>query len=329
MTTQRSDPEALGEQLLAGERTALARAITLSESQLDADRDRARELLGYIWTRSGGAIRIGVTGAPGVGKSTFINAFGAHLSEQGRRVAVLAVDPSSVRGGGSVLGDKTRMPELAAYRSSFIRPSPAAGAAGGVGSRTREAIRLCEAAGFDVVIVETVGTGQAEAAVADMTDVFLLLLAPGGGDELQGVKRGVMELADFVVVNKCDGDLRDTAQHTCGEYAAALRLFRRRPSDPEGVPAALLVSAIEGQGIDEVWQRVEQLHDWRRKNGQLDEIRKRQIASWIRSEIQETIMRRSGWSQGEELPADALQAVMDGEFDPIKAAQLAVDKSTG
>ncbi len=278
--------EDLKARLCAGERRALARAITLVESTRADDREAARALLSELWPGPGRAIRLGLSGTPGVGKSTFIEAFGSMLTAAGRRVAVLAVDPSSSRSGGSILGDKTRMEKLSRDPMAFIRPSPAGGSLGGVARRTREAILLCEAAGFDVVIVETVGVGQSETAVSDMTDLFLLLMAPAGGDELQGVKRGVMEVADFVVVNKADGALRETAIGTAADYAGALRLLRRREGDPDGVPAALTCSAATGEGLEAVWSRLAALDAHRRDGGWRARRRAAQAVRWLRAEVE-------------------------------------------
>src|SRR5689334_4752463 len=229
----------------AGDRRALARAITLVESTRADHRADAVALLDAILPATGASTRVGISGAPGAGKSTFIEALGMNLVDAGHRVAVLAVDPSSRRSGGSILGDKTRMEMLSRRSEAFIRPSPSGGTLGGVARRTREALLLCEAAGHDVVLVETVGVGQSEVAVAGMVDVFVLLLAPGAGDDLQGVKRGIVELADVVVVNKSDGDLADLARHTAGDYAHALHLV--------GPAQVLLASARESMGIVEVW----------------------------------------------------------------------------
>ena len=251
-----NDPiERLAKAVIGGDRRSCARAITLVESLRDDDRDSAQELLARLLPETGRATRIGITGAPGVGKSTFIEVFGLILIEAGHRVAVLAVDPSSKRGGGSLLGDKTRMEELARAAAAFIRPSPAGSTLGGVARRSAEALLVCEAAGYDVIIVETVGVGQSETAVADMVDVFLLLLAPGGGDELQGLKKGIVELADIVVVNKCDGGLAETANRMRAEYRGALGLLR--PPDPRWKTPVLTCSALEKRGIAEVWRMVE------------------------------------------------------------------------
>ena len=246
----------LAEQIVAGDRRALARAITIVESTRPDHREEAAALLTEVLPHTGGAIRIGISGAPGSGKSTFIEAFGLHLVEHGHRVAVLAVDPSSTRTGGSILGDKTRMGELTRSDSAFVRPSPTAGTLGGVARRTREAMLLCEAAGFDVVMVETVGVGQSEVAVAGMVDLFAVLVAPGAGDELQGIKRGIIELADVVVVNKNDGELAPAAKTTATDYSSALRLVRSKTQ--AWTPRVVLVSALEGTGIDDLWSTVEE-----------------------------------------------------------------------
>ena len=250
-----SDPVKLAEAVFAGDRRALAQAVTLVESSRKDHQDLAAKLMEQLSPFSGTSIRIGISGAPGVGKSTFIEAFGNHLLGLGHRVAVLSVDPTSVLSGGSILGDKTRMPTLARAQAAFIRPSPAGHILGGVARHTRESIVVCEASGFDVVIVETVGVGQSETAVADMIDMFVLLLLPDSGDELQGIKRGIVELADLVLVNKADGDLELHAQRTAAEYANALRLIRPRSRHWE-VPVRTC-SALTGDGIPEVWSLVE------------------------------------------------------------------------
>ena len=260
------DIAALAQDLRNGNRRALARCITLVESGRADDRAQALMLLDAVG-HDRQALRIGLSGSPGVGKSTFIEAFGLLLTGQGLRVAVLAVDPSSSRNGGSILGDKTRMERLARDPLAFIRPSPSRAALGGVTRRTREAVALCEAAGFDVVLIETVGVGQSETMVADLCDVFTLLLAPAGGDELQGVKRGIMEMADLILVNKADGDLAATAMQTCAEYASALQLLRRRPQDPPDFPQAACVSARSGKGLEPAWAAIRTLADFRKVKG--------------------------------------------------------------
>ncbi|HVS16393.1 MAG TPA: methylmalonyl Co-A mutase-associated GTPase MeaB [Thermoanaerobaculia bacterium] len=275
------------EELIAGirarDRATLGRAITLVESRRPADREPAQELLQRLLPDTGGACRVGITGSPGVGKSTFIEALGGRLTRQGRRVAVLAVDPSSRRTGGSILGDKTRMPRLAIDPEAFIRPSPSGGTLGGVARRTRESMLICEAAGFDVVLVETVGTGQSETAVADMVDLFLLLLLPGGGDDLQGIKRGVLELADLIAINKADGSGLERARQTAADYGAALRILT--PRDAAWTPEVLLVSALEGRGIAELWQRVESHRE--ALGDVLEERRSAQRLQWMWSLVEE------------------------------------------
>jgi LAO/AO transport system kinase len=271
-----------------GDRRALARAITLVESARSDHRDDAIALLDELVPATGEAIRVGVSGAPGAGKSTFIEALGTHLVDTGHRVAVLAVDPSSVRTGGSILGDKTRMEELSRRPEAFIRPSPSSGTLGGVARRTREAMLVCEAAGFDVVLVETVGVGQSEVAVAGMVDLFVLLLGPGAGDELQGVKRGIVELADLVVVNKADGDLADLARHTAADYAHALHLVRA--GDDGSIERVRTCSALLGDGIDDLWAAIEQLAKVARASGALVERRNEQARAWMWSEVTETLL---------------------------------------
>lgn len=283
-----ADIRTLAERLRAGERRALARAITLAESTRPDHRAAARALASALADDDAPvALRLGLSGAPGVGKSTFIEALGMMLVGRGLRVAVLAVDPSSTRSGGSILGDKTRMEMLSKHPNAFVRPSPSGGGLGGVARRTRECIRLAEAAGHDVVIVETVGVGQSETMVADMTDVFALLVGPGGGDELQGVKRGIMELADIVLVNKADGDLAAAAARTVADYAGALHLLRRRPHDPEGWPRALSVSALAASGLEQAWDAVQGLHAARIAAGWLDARRRDQTVRWFRFELEQ------------------------------------------
>ncbi|MSU89742.1 methylmalonyl Co-A mutase-associated GTPase MeaB [Rhodobacteraceae bacterium 2CG4] len=282
----RDNPETRAAAVAAGDRRALARAITLVESRRAADRQAADRLLSALPQPDPPALRLGLSGTPGVGKSTFIEALGLKLADAGHKVAVLAVDPSSARTGGSILGDKTRMERLARHPRAFIRPSPAAGELGGVARRTREAIRLVEAAGHDIVLVETVGVGQSETLVSEMTDVFVLLLAPAGGDELQGVKRGIMEIADLILVNRADGAMQAQASATRADYASALRLMRPRPGDPEGFPAALCVSATTGTGLDAAWQAVADLARARSDSGALAERRAAQDLHWFRQEFE-------------------------------------------
>jgi len=273
--------------LVAGDRRALARAITLVESTKADDQKRSEKLLEAILPRTGGAMRIGISGAPGVGKSTFIEAFGLHLTGQGKKVAVFAIDPSSRRGGGSILGDKTRMEKLTRDPNAYIRPSPAGTTLGGVARRTRECLLLAEASGFDVVIVETVGVGQSETAVADMTDLFVLLASPGGGDDLQGIKRGVMELADLLIVTKADGDLMPAARRAVADYHAALHLMR--PKHQGLFPKVLPVSSIEGTGIAETWTEMQAIHSALASDGRLTALRADQARRWFWSEVQASL----------------------------------------
>ena len=271
--------------VISGDRRALARAITLIESTRPDHRAQAVALLDAL-PATDRVFRIGITGTPGVGKSTFIEAFGLHLvNDAGLQVAVLAVDPSSTRTGGSILGDKTRMTELARHPSAFIRPTASGGTLGGVARRTREVIRLVEAAGYDVVLVETVGVGQSETAVAGLTDAFVLLVAPAGGDELQGVKRGIMELADLIVVNKCDGDLAPQARATMSDYASALRLMR--PTSPRWTPVAVTASALSGVGVNEIWTTLIQLQQARM--AEQETRRASQERSWLWVEVNERL----------------------------------------
>ncbi|WP_299820672.1 methylmalonyl Co-A mutase-associated GTPase MeaB [uncultured Jannaschia sp.] len=287
-----ADRDPLHAPVLAGDRRALARAITLVESTRPDHRARAAALLDGLRDTDRQALRIGLSGTPGVGKSTFIEAFGTMLTGQGTRVAVLAVDPSSARTGGSILGDKTRMDRLARDPLAFVRPSPSATQLGGIARRTREAVALCEAAGFDVVLIETVGVGQSETMVAQIADLFVLLLAPAGGDELQGVKRGIMEIADLILVNKADGELRPTATRTVADYAGALRLLRKRPQDPPGFPKVLPVSATEGSGLDGAWSEMRTLAEWRRAHGHWDRMRADQAAHWFAEEVRAGLLAR-------------------------------------
>lgn len=268
----------------------MARAITLVESTRDADQDAAEDLLAGLLPLGGKAKRLGISGAPGVGKSTFVETFGLYAIERGHRVAVLAVDPSSTRTGGSILGDKTRMERLSRDARAFIRPSPSAGLLGGIARRTREAIAVVEAAGYDVVIVETVGVGQSETAVADVTDMFLLLLAPGAGDTLQGVKRGVMELADLILVNKADGALKDAARHVVADYRAALGLLK--PQSTHWSPRVESCSALEGTDIDTVWQSIEAFWETMTCAGELDARRQEQAKRRLWLEIGDFVMEK-------------------------------------
>ena len=270
------------------DRPSLARAITLIESTREDHQREAQALLTSLLPKTGNSIRIGITGAPGVGKSTFIEAFGLHVIEKGHKVAVLAIDPSSARTGGSILGDKTRMARLAQNDHAYIRPSPTAGALGGVARRTREAMLLCEAAGYDVIIVETVGVGQSEIEVADMVDMFALLLLPGSGDELQGIKKGIVELADLLIVNKADGDLKTQAKRVRSDYAAALRMLH--PASGQWQPKVMTCSALHGDGIDKVWQSASDFATSMKGSGKLKSHRAMQAKAWMWKEIRERLL---------------------------------------
>ena len=272
-----------------GDRRTLGRAITLLESSRSDHREQAEALLASLMPKTGGSLRIGITGVPGVGKSSFIEVFGNHIIEQGKRVAVLTIDPSSSLTGGSILGDKTRMQTLSVNPGAFIRPSPSNLTLGGVARRTQETILLCEAAGFDVIIVETVGVGQSETLVANMTDVFLLMLLPSGGDDLQGIKRGIMELADIAIVNKADGSMKTAATRSAADLKHALQLIQPRFKDWK-VPVEL-ISALEKTGIDSVWEQIN------RYVGTLGEERikarrSEQSLTWFWSEAREGLMER-------------------------------------
>ncbi len=315
------DIDDLKARILAGERRALARAITLVESGRADHRADALRLLESLKGHGREALRVGLSGTPGVGKSTFIEAFGLMLTAQGLKVAVLAVDPSSARSGGSILGDKTRMERLSRDKGAFIRPSPSQSQLGGVARRTREAIDLCEAAGFDVVLIETVGVGQSETMVAEMSDLFLLLLAPAGGDELQGVKRGIMEMADILLVNKADGELKRQAIRTCADYAGALRLLRKRPQDPEGFPKALPVSALEEEGLQKAWDEMTALADWRRAEGHFAARRAAQARFWFEAEVRDRLLARLVREPLKGAMRSMAGQVENGEISPSAAAE--------
>ncbi|SFK03371.1 methylmalonyl Co-A mutase-associated GTPase MeaB [Celeribacter neptunius] len=314
------DVTQLAEQVIAGNRRALARAITLVESARDDHREQAIALMEEVGKSGRQALRLGLSGTPGVGKSTFIESFGMMLIREGLNVAVLAVDPSSSRSGGSILGDKTRMEMLSRERAAFIRPSPSQSELGGVARRTREAVALCEAAGYDLILIETVGVGQSETVVAEMSDLFLLLLAPAGGDELQGVKRGIMEMADLILVNKADGDLKAAAQRTCADYAGALRLIRKRPQDPMEFPKAMTVSAIEEHGLEAAWAEMNTLIDWRRENGFFDARRAEQAEYWFGQEIRHGLLRQLEREPLKSMIAGLAGKVAGGEITPSHAA---------
>ncbi|MGH1577360.1 methylmalonyl Co-A mutase-associated GTPase MeaB [Planktotalea sp.] len=316
------DIQTLATSVQNGDRRALARAITLVESARSDHRAQAAELLEALASSGRQALRIGLSGTPGVGKSTFIESFGMMLLGQGLRVAVLAVDPSSARSGGSILGDKTRMDRLARERDAFIRPSPSQTHLGGVARRSREAVAVCEAAGFDVVLIETVGVGQSETVVAQMADLFILLLAPAGGDELQGVKRGIMEMADLILVNKADGDLKSAATRTMADYAGALRLLRKRPQDPDGFPKALAISALEESGLQGAWDEMSALVEWRREEGFFNRTRAEQARFWFEEDVRQALLARLSEAGPLRDAMDELGAsVAQGKVTPAFAAQ--------
>jgi len=315
--SMRSTPTA--EQILSGDRRALAKAITLVESQRENDREAAQELLNSVLPHTGGSVRVGITGVPGVGKSTFIEAFGQHVIAQGHRLAVLAVDPSSPVAGGSILGDKTRMELLSRSDNAFIRPSPAGKALGGVAFKTRESLLLCEAAGFDVILVETVGVGQSEHQVAGMVDFFLLLMLPGGGDELQGIKKGILELADAIVVNKADGASEALARTTQQHYRSAMSLLSHGDIWD---PPVMTCSALQGNGIDEIWQAIADYRQVTMNAGSFQRTRAQQNLAWMRQLIDELLRNSLALHPAVKaaLP-DIEAAVTNTELTPLSAAQ--------
>jgi LAO/AO transport system kinase len=296
----------------------MARAITLVESKRADHQAAARRLVQDLLPATGKAIRLGITGVPGVGKSTTIDALGMHLVESGHRVAVLAVDPTSSRSGGSILADKTRMRRLAAHPAAFIRPSPTSGTLGGVATKTRETMLICEAAGFDVIVVETVGVGQSETAVADMTDFFLLLLLPGAGDEMQGIKRGAIELADMIAVNKADGDNLERAARAAADYSAALHILP--PRSPNWSPLVVTCSALTGHGIADLWKRVIEHRDKLTASGELAARRRDQQVKWMWTLIEERLMLKLRTDPALKTRLPAIErAVAEGHLSPVTA----------
>ncbi len=320
MAAAAPDLDDLARRVRDGERAALARAITLVESRKGSHRRQAAELLQALLPATGGAWRVGITGVPGVGKSTTIERLGQNLMADGHKVAVLAVDPSSSRTGGSILGDKTRMASLASDDRAFVRPSPSGGTLGGVAARTRESMLLCEAAGFDVVIVETVGTGQSETAVADMVDVFVLLALPGAGDELQGIKKGVLELADVIAVNKADGDNAGRARSAASELKAALHILT--PASPDWTPQVVTISGLANLGLDTLWETVAAHRAALRELGGFEARRRRQQVKWMRTLLEERLL---GLVRGNREIAGRLGALEDkvaaGEMTPALAVE--------
>jgi LAO/AO transport system kinase len=285
-----SDPTRLARGVRAGERAVIARAITLVESRRTDHQKAARRLVQELLPSTGNAVRVGITGAPGVGKSTTIDSLGTFLTAKGNKVAVLAVDPSSARSGGSILADKTRMARLGSDPNAFVRPSPSSGTLGGVAAKTRESMLVCEAAGYDVVLVETIGTGQSETMVADMTDFFLVLMLPGAGDELQGLKKGVVEIADMIAINKADGDNVNRAKAAAAEYRAALHILN--PRSPSWSPPVVTYSALSGQGIAELWASILDHRERMTKTGELEARRREQQVKWMWAMLEDRLFAR-------------------------------------
>ena len=324
MTSANGEVGALADAVRAGDRASLARAITLVESTRADHRENAQRLLLELMPHAGSAMHVGITGVPGVGKSTLIEALGMHLIEQGHRVAVLAVDPSSTRTGGSILGDKTRMARLAVDPRAYIRPSPTSGTLGGVAKATRETIVLLEAAGFDIVLVETVGVGQSEVAVANMVDTFVFLTLARTGDQLQGIKKGVLELADIVVVNKADGAHEAEARIAARELSAAIRLIY--PGDALWRPPVLTTSALEGGGLRELWDTVLRHRSVLVEAGEFEARRRAQQVDWTWSMVRDAVLDRLLASPGvARIRAEVERQVRDGELTPALGAQRILD----
>jgi len=314
----------LSNDIRAGDRRALARAITLIESTRPEHRSQSETLLEHLLPHTGNSFRLGISGVPGVGKSTFIEALGLHILGHGHKVSVLAVDPSSPKTGGSILGDKTRMEELSRHPDAFIRPSPSSGTLGGVARRTREAMLVTEAAGFDVVLVETVGVGQSETAVAGLTDMFLLLLAPGGGDDLQGIKKGIVELADLIAVNKADGDLMPAAERARRDYASALHLLRPTTgATRDWLVKVMTCSAMENSGIEDIWTMIGDYRTYASETGLIHARRADQAAAWMWDEVTESLLQQVRTEPRVSARVAELEnAVRHGDMPAAAAAQI-------
>ncbi len=303
-----------------GERSILARAITLIESLKAEHQALAQEMLVKLLPRTGHSQRIGISGLPGAGKSTFIDAFGTMLTAQGHKVAVLAIDPTSSRTGGSILGDKTRMAKLSIDANAYIRPSPTGGTLGGVARATREAILVCEAAGFDVILVETVGVGQSEITVSEMVDFFLVLMIAGGGDELQGIKKGVLEVADMIAITKADGDNIKRAQATAADYSHALRIIT--PASPTWIPPVVSVSAMENRGLDDVWSKIETHKKLTGATGEWSTKRRAQQIRWMWAMVDDRLIARLKADTNVKAMIPALEAdIAEGRITPALAVE--------
>ena len=316
--------DAYVEGILSGNRLVLSRAITLIESQLSSDRVLAQQVLAQILPHTGASVRVGITGVPGVGKSTFIEAFGKALTAAGKKLAVLAIDPTSQRSKGSIMGDKTRMEELSHDPLAYIRPSPSGGSLGGVANKTRETMLLCEAAGFEIILVETVGVGQSETVVKGMVDFFLLLMLAGAGDELQGIKKGIMEMADAVVITKADGDNQASAQRAVIEYQNAFHLFP--PGENGWFPPVLTCSALEKRGLDEVWNRILQFDTQSKKSGFHENNRRQQNTEWMHALIRQTLEETFYGHPEVRQQLNEIEAlVQNGQWLPLRAATFLLD----
>jgi LAO/AO transport system kinase len=319
-TKSRAEIKALAKELRGGSRAVLARAITLIESRRSDHQTAARELVQTLLPETGKAVRVGITGSPGVGKSTTIDALGMFLIERGHKVAVLAVDPSSARSGGSILGDKTRMTRLAASDRAYIRPSPSSGTLGGVATKTREAMLLCEASGFDVILVETVGIGQSETAVADMTDFFLALMLPGAGDELQGIKKGLVEIADMIAINKADGDNLRRANTAAAEYRSALHILS--PRSEHWHPPVETYSALTGAGIAKLWEKILEHRKVMTASGDFASRRREQQVKWMWSILEQRTTARLRADASVRAKVKKIETeVADGRITPALAAE--------